>query len=333
MTFAKATRRDNGAFPRKMRISDQDKQVIADYLRAGLNMGKPRDELIEELGTKYHRITRQVERYIAQCSPSEQEQEPYEETPRKQKMRELAKALAGGISLPSLWDKDLWRDLPLEFQSGKYSLSVGVVEIDKDKQIKVNYYDIGAGNAVPHLVKGLYSHLSTSGLSKFTELVGDKGKLDNLVDEAGQYSQALLKFLKLITDEVKEYRAKVFFHDEANPGLTRWFIVIAWNDALQKAGGYSWIDDSWYHPPESIPDASLWQLRCGGYGIAIARSKKRLKTYENWHKKLRVKYANHQSAKDIVAKSQELSNIAQDIRQRLQEFSDMQRLPGHCELC
>ena len=49
--------------------------------------------------------------------------------------------------------------------------------------------------------------------------------------------------------------------------------------------------------------------------------------------KIRVKYAEHQSAKDIYAESQEMSNIAQDIRQRLQEFSDMQRLPGYCELC
>ena len=45
------------------------------------------------------------------------------------------------------------------------------------------------------------------------------------------------------------------------------------------------------------------------------------------------KYGEHKSAKDIHTKSQELSNIAQDIKQRLQEFSDIERLPGHCELC
>ncbi|MCJ7743130.1 MAG: hypothetical protein MUO99_01025, partial [Dehalococcoidales bacterium] len=97
-------------------------------------------------------------------------QEPYEETPHERKMRELAKALAGGISLPSPWDKDLWRDLPVDFQPGKYYLPVGAVEIGEDKQIKVNYYDIGAGVAEPHLVKGLFSHLGTSASSKFAEL-------------------------------------------------------------------------------------------------------------------------------------------------------------------
>ena len=63
------------------------------------------------------------------------------ETAHTQKMRELAKALGDKISLPSLWDENLWRDLPLEFQPGSYSLSVGVVEIDKNKRVKVHYQD------------------------------------------------------------------------------------------------------------------------------------------------------------------------------------------------
>ena len=257
----------------------------------------------------------------------------YQETPHKQQMRKLAKTLAQRIILPSLWDKDLWRDLLIEFQPGKYSLPIGAVEIDKDKQIKVNYYDIGAGIAAPHLVKGLYSHLSTSGLSKFAELMGDKGKLDDWVSGVGKYSEALLRFLKLIADEVKGYKARVNFHDEAKPGLTRWFLLIVWNDVIQRTGGYSWIDDSWYHPPENIPGTSLWQLRCGAYGIGIARSKKTLKTYENWHKKLRVMYTDAPLVKEISAKYQDLNKAAQEISQLLHEFGDMERLPGCCELC
>ncbi len=257
----------------------------------------------------------------------EQEQALYVETPYKQKIRELAKSLAGKISLPSPWDKDLWKDLPVEFQPGMYSLSIGAVEINENGQIEVNYYDIGAEYAEPHLAKRLFSHLSTSGVLKFAELVGHQGKLDNWVGEVGQYSHALLTFLKLIADEVKGYRAKVYFHGEEKPGLTKWFIVTAWNDVIQKASGYSWIGDSWYHPPENIPDTGLWQIKCGAYIIGIAKSKKTLKIYENWHKKLRGKCA--ESAKGIHAKSQELNTIAEDIRQRLQEFSDLEHLPGH----
>jgi hypothetical protein len=168
----------------------------------------------------------------------------YNEPPHKQQIREVAKAIAEGIRLPSPWDKELWRDLPVEFRPGKYYLPIGAVEIKEDRQLKVKYYDIGAGIAAPHFVKGLFSHLSTSGSSKFTELVGDKGKISGLVFKAGQYSRALLKLLKLITDEVKGYRIKVDFHDEGKPELTKWFIISAWNDGIQKAGGYSWIDNS-----------------------------------------------------------------------------------------
>jgi hypothetical protein len=248
-------------------------------------------------------------------------------------MRELAKAIADGIHLPSPWDKALWRDLPLEFKPGKYYLPIGAVEIGEHRQITVNYPDIGTGIAEPHLVKGLFSHLNTSESSKFTELVGDRGTLRDLVFKAGQYSQALLDLLKLITDEVKGYRAKVDFHDEGKQGLTKWFIISAWNDALQKVSGHSLIDDTWYKPQENIPGTSLWQLKCGGYIIGIAKTKKTLKTYENWHKNLRGKYAEDPLAIQISATQQELNNIAQLIRQRLQEFSDMEHLPGHCELC
>lgn len=268
-------------------------------------------EIAAKLGRKPQTIKRHLD------SVQSEQDLKYEETHHKQKMRELARALGGKISLPSLLSRDLLRGLPVEFQPGKYSLPIGVVEIGKDKQIKVNFYDIGAGIAAPHLVKGLYSHLSTTGLPKFAELVGDKGNLNDWVGGVGQYSEALLRFLKLIADEIKAYKARVSLHDEAKPGLTRWFLLTVWNDVIQKAAGYSWIDDSWYHPLDNIPDTSLWQLRCGSYGIGIARSKKTLKTYENWHKKLRVMYTDDPLVKEIAAKSKKLNGTAQEIRQLL----------------
>ena len=72
MTYDKVTRWEKGEFKRKKPIGDQDKQVMADYLRAGLNVGKPRNDLLEELSEKYHRSTRQIERHI-KCSLSEKQ--------------------------------------------------------------------------------------------------------------------------------------------------------------------------------------------------------------------------------------------------------------------
>ncbi len=85
MTSTKSTRWDKSAFSRRTRISDQDKQNIADYLRAGLSVGKFRDELLKELEKKYVKSTRQIERYIAECS-----------LPEKQIYREGALATVAG---------------------------------------------------------------------------------------------------------------------------------------------------------------------------------------------------------------------------------------------
>lgn len=261
------------------------------------------------------------------------EQEPYIETAHKLRMRQLAKALAGEIDIPTFWNKDLWRDLPVEFREGRYSLSIGEVQIGQDRQIKVKYSDIGAGVATPHLVRGLFSHLSTSGSPRFMELVGDNGKLNSLTADIEQHSHVILAFLKLLVNEVEGYGVRVNFHDEAEPGLTKWFITAAWLYILWRAIGYTGIDESMYKPHESIPGTDLWQVRCGAYSIGIARDKTTLGVYERWHKDLRVTHAENPLAKDMAGKYKGLNMTAQDIKQRLQEFSDMERLPGQCELC
>jgi integrase/recombinase XerD len=256
-----------------------------------------------------------------------------QKTSHKQKMSELAKTLAERVAMPSLWDKNLWRDLPVDFQPGKYYLPIGAVEINKSELIKVNYYDITSDFAEPHLLKALFSHFKTSGLPKFTELVSDKGKLHKLTTQTGIYSQALMKFLKLIKNDVEEFKTAVNFHDEIEAGLTRWFIITIWKDSIDKAGGHAWIDESWYKPIESIPDSSFLTLNCGGNTIGIAKNEKDLKKFELWHKRLRAKYATHPMASRIIAKHREVSEVVQEISQTFSEFCDKEILPGRCDLC
>jgi hypothetical protein len=332
VTTIKDSKWDRRESSEKPPISDQDKRLMVDYLRAGLKMDKSRDELLDELANKYRRSTRQIERYIAQLSLSAAN-ERYEETPHRQKIRELAKTLARETRIPAFWDKDLWRDLPVKFKRGKYSLAIGEIEISQDRRIKVTYSDVGAGIAEPYLLRGLFSHLRSSGSRRFVELVDQGGLLHSLAVDIEQYSQALLMFLKLLMDDVKGYKAKVNFHDEAEPGLMRWFIITAWYCVLWSAFGHGAIDDSLYRPHESIKGTDLWQLRFGAYVIGVARSEETLETYKNWHKELRIRYAKHPLARDAAGKYQRLGETVQDIRQRLKEFSDMQNLPGHCHLC
>ena len=261
------------------------------------------------------------------------EKTKYEETPHKRQIRKTSQILAESISLPSYWNKDMWKDLPVEFRPGEYSLPIGTVEIGTDKQIKVSNHNTGAGIAAPHLIKGLYIHLGTSGLPMFSELAGDKGRLAEWSSKVPRYLEALLKFLMTIAEEVNDYGTEVSFNDEAKSGLTKWFAITTWNDALQKAGGGSWIDDSWYQTLEHNVGDGLWQLKCGAYTIGFSKSKTKLEQYVRWHRRMRATYAERQLVKDIHAMRRDLGNIAQDLRPRLQEFSDMQHLPGQCELC
>jgi hypothetical protein len=125
----------------------------------------------------------------------------------------------------------------------------------------------------------------------------------------------------------------VNFNDEEKPGLTKWFILTVWNDALSKAGGHNWINDAWYKQTEPSTPSDFWQLKCGAYIIGNANNNKMLEGYENWHKKLRLTCAGDKLAKTITDKYQELNENVLDIKQRLAEFSDIERLPGSCALC
>jgi site-specific recombinase XerD len=262
---------------------------------------------------------------------AQSQRKTYEETPHKQEIRASAKKLAEGIRLPSLTDNRMWDDLPIEFLPGKYFLPIGEIDIGKNKQVSVKYH-MDTGITTPRLLERLYSHLSTSGFPKFSELVGEQGKLERWAGEVGQYCKAGLNLLKLIIDDVEAHRTNVFFGDETKPGLTKWFPLTVWSDVIQKAGGYSWIRQSWYHPPENISGSNLWRLRCGAYPIGIAKTKTRLKTYENWHKTLRENYAISQAVKDINKRYLKLDETATQIKQLFLDLSDMERLPGSCDL-
>jgi integrase/recombinase XerD len=262
--------------------------------------------------------------------PSETKQ--LAESSHKQALRQVAQIVADTLDFPSPWDLLRSGDFDLEFRSGKYPLPLGMAVIDDHGQVKVSFHDIGTGVAEPHLIKGLWSHLATSALSRYTELAGDDGKVRNLRVKSGEYSQAMLEFLKLITDEIRPQKVRLYLHAEEKPGLTRMFPITIWNDAIQKAEGHPWIHGLWYKH-QGITETGLSRLNCGGFTLGIAENENTLKNYEKLHKELRAKYARHPSVKGIYTKNLELSNLFQEVRQELKEFSDVENIPGHCDLC
>jgi hypothetical protein len=147
-----------------------------------------------------------------------------------------------------------------------------------------------------------------------------------------QFLEIGVELLKQICDKIRKLGVEMNSNDEMMPGLTRSFPLTIWRDAIQKVFGQSWVDDSWYHTPESIPDTEFWQLRCGAYVIGIANEKDTLTTFENWHKDLRAVYANGEKTKMLATQSTGVDKITRQIKQRLLEFSDMEILPGSCDM-
>lgn len=244
------------------------------------------------------------------------------------KIRDLARQLSEIIDLPSFRDKSLWDELPVEFRTGTYYLAIGKVEISDEGRLKVIYNDGTDSFAAPHLVDRLNNHFKTSDVPRFSELVGNEGRIHHLAIEIGKYSELLLIFLKAILNEVRTGEAMINFHDEPLPGLSKWFIITIWKDALEKACGRSWIDGSWYKLLESQTRAGLWELKCGGYTISLALDRDTLTIYQNWHSLLRVKFAKDQLAVKISAMHSELTTKVISIRQTIQEFIDSKYLPG-----
>lgn len=108
MTSVKDSKWERSDTSRRLPISDQDKQLMADYFQARLKMGEPRDDLLEELAAKYQRSTRQIERYIAGFSRRK-------ETSQEQQTNENEKLVA----LIQKWREDVASYSPVQLLLGR----------------------------------------------------------------------------------------------------------------------------------------------------------------------------------------------------------------------
>jgi integrase/recombinase XerD len=248
-------------------------------------------------------------------------------------IREAAGKLANRIVPPPLADTSLWRGLPLEFRPGRYPIPGGTIEIGPGKGIRVEYTDPASEGSALHLTAALESHLTTSAVPRLADLAGDGGMISRWKEAVEKRDTSFLKLVREITEELKGVKAKTDFTGEAKPGLTRWFIMTVCLDALQAADGHPWIGDDWYTSDEKISGTGLRQLRCGAYVIGIAGTIDEIKLYQEQHKALRSRFAGSQLVADVAQADRKLAQEADDIRQRLQEFSDMRQLPGRCGLC
>lgn len=340
------TRWDKKRTTSSRRLNDEERQAVYEYYLAGQKTGMSSDELLAQLSDRYHKSSRQIQRIIAATKRDNDQEEQRasepsaitgEEAPCRRLVRELARTLSGRIVLPPLSDKQLWKDLPLPFTPGMVQLSIGNAVVDEDGSVRVNFACPGPGTGKPHLEKALYSHLLTSGRKRYSSLAGDDGMISAWADQAGEYLGAAMSLLAFVVKKSESRPVRICWKDltdisEAKPGLTKWFPITAWNDIVMKGDGHKWIDDgSWYTILE--PRTGLHELRCGAFTIAFAESVEALQTFQGWHRQLRSDSEVKEAAVMVKTKRLGVENGATQLKEYLEEFSEIRRIPGHCDLC
>jgi len=303
----------------KKPLGDGDKQTMVEYYEAGLKTGKRSEDLLAELEERYDRSDRQILRYIAKVRTKNLlDNRPYEETPHKQKMREIAGRVMGSIRLPSTFDS-----FCVKAELGRYGLGSDLlpVSVSKDGKIEVELHTEWQQEPA-HLYEGLCSHLETWGFPRVIE--HDIGHLERGIAANLMMCHSLLELVRKELEET--YAVSIPADYQERPGFTIFFpITLCWG-AVEQASGAPCITDSRY-------ECEGLDLRFGGYLIYRGLPNEDLEPYRNAHKVLRQKYAVWEQTKKIATYRKFLSKVSARIRQRLQKFMDMERVPGWCELC
>jgi hypothetical protein len=252
---------------------------------------------------------------------SQTEQKPYEETPHKWKMRELAARLKDEITLPHIVDSFIDDLKPQRLLLGRGMFPISIAN---KGEIKVDL-SIEGETEITHLYQALCSHLRTGGFSEVLD------KIDTWRSAVVDNLQECHRLLRLVRERLeKTYNVSIPGEDRGQPGITKWFPITICADAVYQARGKPWIDDSWYRYETYGGGVAL---KSGAYGIYNGKPDEDLKPYQEAHIKLRGRYATSKLAKVVAEQRKKLDEAVADLRQQLQKFIDIERLRGHCELC
>lgn len=272
-----------------------------------------------KIGSVFDRDPRSTKRAVETYKTAEQaaQQKPYEETAHKQKMRDLARNLIDEISLPWIVDSII-----VELKPRRFSLDRGgfLISVGQEGEIGVESSIKGKGE-IDHLHQALRTHLETGGFSQV---------LDEIGNWANKVANNLLEchiFFTLVKEELeKSYGVSIPMKDEGQPGFATWFPITICADAIEQARGSDHFRDFPY-TYEGL------NLRFGAFLVYFGVPNEDLGAIKNAHIKLRAGYAAHLQAQRIAGQRGDLYQTEAEIKQQLENFIDMERLPGQCELC
>ena len=233
---------------------------------------------------------------------------PYEETPHKQKIRELARQLQSTIRLPWVGYSFIPELEPGQFTLGRDGLSVSVT---RDTTIEV-----------PVSVEtSLQGHLLTGGLSS---VLDDIELWKRGVALYLSKCNKLLDFLRRRLE--RTYGVSIPTRDSAEVGLTMHFPISVCADAVEQARHSAHFQ----YFPYRYEDLGL---RFGAYLIYRGVQDEDLTPYEELHKELRRTCPKWNQAKDIAKIIARLERLGADIAERLEKFAEMEHVCGRCDLC
>lgn len=251
------------------------------------------------------------------------------DTPHKRKIRKLSSALQDQMTLPWVWSPFFFELKPdTTLRCGTRGPSVAA---DKNGKISVELFPAEPG-LEGHLWRGLRSHLESEGFS------GVLGEIDNLNGSIVQYIDNCHHLMKAAQSKIGT-KVKILTEDAARNndkvGYKLDFVISAAADAVALAvasakGGVP--ADIGYWSQSTL--GGLWVLSRDVHGvICVARSEAAVKSLQASHEALRLGLSQTAQAKQVANLFENMEQALLRIRVQLQEFVDMERLPGNCDLC
>ena len=261
--------------------------------------------------------------------------EPREDTPHKQKMRKLAGELRGRIALPPVSSVFSFMDAESgKVNSGRYPYYCGDnprgFTVTSDSEVLIDPV-IPLDGSDGHLWKGLVNHLETGG---FPDVVKDIDQWQGLFT---RYMQQRLDFVQGVAESQMKtvcYLRKDQAMNNEHAGHKIEFITSACADAVQMAADNKVENRSLGYCVEPLSrEPFLLLIRYNHGGIYVAGGKDEAEKARAAHETLRLKLSKGRDAKQLARLHSELADTGNQIRNRLQSFPDMERVPGYCNLC
>lgn len=231
----------------------------------------------------------------------------YSETPHRQKMRKLAKDLAVAVCLPLKYASFVDPRIPGDWFIGEM-FKINISEAGEIKPVLET-------ESEQDLYEALLNHLRIGGFNDVIE------NLTSWKHECGEILVEYHQLFDVIWQDASERYGITSSFDYEEAGF-----AIEFFDTITASAILGFYKDTLYHVEKGI-------LQWGMYKIYYGSPDDDFEVYKNIHSELIAKYHENDLAKQIEGQFGKLRQTEQYMKNQLIKFSDMEQLPGRCDLC